>query len=778
MYKDKTLARVLKWDIDGKNGFSELLWIAITGIVSLCASIIVLKLWHRDLRIPFEYTSDALGMFAEVKKAVQEVGIFDSGNVGAPFFDMQFAIQKGYFLHLLVIKFIAIFTDNFGLVINLFYLLTYPLTAIFAYYTIRKFQISPVIAMVGGVLYSCLPYHFFRGELHLTLAAYYLIPLACIAIFSLSTGELSSEEYRELPKISKRQLLQSMKTRRMIFSILICFLVGISDIYYSVFLLIILAFAMLFAVFETRQRRHLFFGGMLMLSLSAGLFIVFLPSILYGISNERNILYATGRSLAELDVYGLRITQLLLPIQGHRINFLANLREQYDSSATYINENSDASLGFVMAAGFVCSVLAVFFRSTADRCHENLNKLGKLNLFIVLISTVGGLNIFVGMFLTSDIRCYNRMCIFIAMFSIIAICTILDVLYRKIKKTGLRFLFCMGCVGIMVFGVADQTSASWATQVSHIPTNNTFRMTVDETKQEFLSDEAFVKSIEATVDDDAMILELPITAHTAYDQFPNGVEGSYDFYKPFLLSTKTKWSYGGILFGKSDNWLYSVSNLAIKDIMVAASIMDFSGIYIDPRGYQEVELETVISYIESVTGETPIRSSIKGLYFYNIENYAKTLRSEYSDEEWQALKKLYENIDLNCFSSFNFNIHFLGESRREEDSVTLLPGALQFGPYVSLLAGTYQITVIGENLNAATVYCNADNGTQSVNIQIKETSDTKIVYQITLQEKTENVEFCLQNSTNSEIKFGRIYCEQIKEHNQVMFGEYFQNSMK
>ncbi len=46
------------------------------------------------------------------------------------------------------------------------------------------------------------------------------------------------------------------------------------------------------------------------------------------------------RGPAESEIYGLKITQMLLPTTGHRIRHIAKFKSKYDSSAPLINKIS------------------------------------------------------------------------------------------------------------------------------------------------------------------------------------------------------------------------------------------------------------------------------------------------------------------------------------------------------------------------------------------------------------------------------------------------------
>ena len=82
--------------------------------------------------------------------------------------------------------------DGYKIVIlNLFYLLTFPLVTLSAMFVLRQFGISQLSAIFAGVLYSVMPYHFVRGQHHLFLSAYFLVPLAVMVALWIATGKLA-----------------------------------------------------------------------------------------------------------------------------------------------------------------------------------------------------------------------------------------------------------------------------------------------------------------------------------------------------------------------------------------------------------------------------------------------------------------------------------------------------------------------------------------------------------------------------------------------------------
>ncbi len=91
-------------------------------------------------------------------------------------------------LHFLLIKAISLASRHSGKVMNLYFILTFPLTTLLALIVFRRFQVAYLPALVGSLLFAFTPYHFFRGEKHLFLAAYYLVPLVIMIAVRICQG--------------------------------------------------------------------------------------------------------------------------------------------------------------------------------------------------------------------------------------------------------------------------------------------------------------------------------------------------------------------------------------------------------------------------------------------------------------------------------------------------------------------------------------------------------------------------------------------------------------
>ena len=148
--------------------------IAYSGTIILCLALLVLvmKLWKASLAVPFGYLpgGDALCYSIFVKGLIDNGWYWQNHFLGMPTgLDLyDFPLSDG--IHFLFIKFLSLFSTNYAVVLNLYFLLNFPLTALTSLFVFRRFGLSYGPSIVGSLLFTFLPYFFRRGEGHFLYA--------------------------------------------------------------------------------------------------------------------------------------------------------------------------------------------------------------------------------------------------------------------------------------------------------------------------------------------------------------------------------------------------------------------------------------------------------------------------------------------------------------------------------------------------------------------------------------------------------------------------------
>lgn len=704
-------------------------------VISAC---IVYQLWGKDLTLPLDYFGDSMSSFRRAK-CVADGDWINFLHDTAPFADEAIMSPQGMLLHVILIKLLSIVSGNAILAVNLYHLLTFGLIAGAAFFALKKMRVSAGVSAILAIIYANLPYHYIRGEMHLYLASYYLVPLACLALYWIWTGA-AADGHR----------------RRLLFSAIVAFLLGLSDIYYSAFFLFACAAAVLLRMLVKFSKKEAACGFAIMISNIVALVAVMLPTILYNMQHEGSMALA-DRALGDIDTYALKFIYMILPVSGHRIDALAAFRKLCDTSFPLNNENGTASLGIVLACGLLLSLYFLFILGKEKKSYQReAAECGKINLLFILLASAGGLSTMIAGLLTTSIRSYNRVSIFIAFFSAAAIGFVLDAIKCKLTifhRYGIMWMTLLLFIGTL--GIWDATSADYAGYVSYNTFTYEWTKSYPEMKRQMESDRIFAERIQQSVGEDADILQLPIVSDTIYSSFPNGVGEAYRHFGVRLYTKGIRWSYGAWVGSENDRWLTKVKGLPISRLVDTAAYVGFEGIYFDSKGYDdEKELKKQIRFLERRTGAKAITSKNGELYFINIESYVNELKQSMGDKFQEEanywLYELPENIQMFAPET----LYFTGKRKIDtiEGTFQLGSKAMQFGPYASLASGTYEVKIEGQGLEHAEVWCTGKSG-KTVNPIVKsEQSDAQITYYVTIAKDQTAVEFLLKNTGEDALK--------------------------
>ena len=580
-------------------------WLLATGprllLLTLALSIGILvctlKLWQAELRVPLVYYGEAMYNALLVKTVMDHGWHLRNPSMGMPDgLDLRDVPMSDNNLHIAGIKLLGLFSKRYGRVLNLFFLLTFPLTAASALLVLRHFGVSPLPAIFAALLYTFLPYHFVRGEHHLFLAAYFTVPLAVMMTLWAAAGAIE------------------LRSRKMAASAAICLVLSATGTYYAFFACFFLLAAGALAVAQRRRWRLLLAPCLLTAILFGGLVINLLPSILY--LRERGDTPVVQRQTYEAEIYALRIGQLLLPVSGHRLFPFAAVKAAFNQRV-FINENDDATLGAIGSIGFLGLFGWLLFRKPAhDRIDEDgtggaLSRLSVLNLAALLLGTFGGLGALVALLVTTKIRAYNRLSIFIAFFSLMGLAMLLD-----------RIGFAAGLAVALALGVLDQTAPAFVPEYAKII-------------REFKSDEDFMQRIQAAMPAGAMIFQLPFVPFPEYPRV--GKMYDYDHARGFLHTRGLRWSYGAMKGREAEIWQRQTSAKPTPEMLETIALSGFQGIYLNRNGYNEAPSRAE-SELLAALGKPAFESEDGKLLFFDLRPFEAQLRGKYA-ADWESRRE-------------------------------------------------------------------------------------------------------------------------------------------
>ncbi|HWW87017.1 MAG TPA: hypothetical protein VNZ26_25650 [Vicinamibacterales bacterium] len=552
-----------------------------------------LKLWNADLRVPFDYAGDALFHEQLIKTVVERPWVWTNPNLGAPggFQLYDFPVVANDSAHLLAIKLLSIFSRDWALLCNMYFLLGFPLTTWTAMAVFRRFGVGFGPAIVGAVLYAFLPARLLKGENHLFLDVFYQVPLAMMVVLWV-TGD--APPLFEAPA-SGRWPRVALRRSRSWGSLLVCALTASTGAYYAFFTAILLLAGGVWGSSVRRSIRNAASGLTLAAALVVCMCINGIPYIVYQWRHGHNPV--ADRVWWESETFGLKIIQLLLPADGHPINALRTLKQRYDSSTPIIGDSA-SSLGFVGALGFLLLLGWLVSSEPAQRAGHALRRsLAVLNLFGVLLGTIGGFGAVIALLVTPQIRGYARMSTIVEFFALFAVVLVLDGLSCR------RPFVARGVLPVvLVLGLLDQATPAAVRPYA-------------ARKREYGSDADLVRRIEASVPAATEVFELPFVG---FPEVPpvHRITG-YDPVRPYLHSRELRWSYPTMRGRPGDAWARGIAERLPHQMVDGLVDVGFGGILVDRDGYAD-EGVGIQKALADILGSEPLGSVDGRFAFFSL----------------------------------------------------------------------------------------------------------------------------------------------------------------
>ncbi len=594
--------------------------------LSLVAAVWTLRLWRGDLQLPFSYENDGQ-FYAVLVKEVIHGWYFVNPRMGAPFgSELLDFPQGGDQLTFVIIKALGLFSTDWALVMNLFFLLTFPLVAVSAFAVMRQLSVSAPAATVCAGLFTLLPYHFWQGEFHLVLSAYWAVPLGCYLVIAT---------YREEPlfarRAGRRRGILAWASRRSLATLAICCVVGSGNLYYAAFTIVLVAFAAAVVALIRRSLRPLVGGIVSVAAILAVLAINISPTLVYRASHGTDS-QAFLRTPGQSKEGSLKPGNLVLPLTGHRIAALGRVRQSYSGPLAVpefaTSEGESATLGFLATAGLVW-LTVVLFTAIAGFGRRwdpggTFRPLAAAAASSFMFATVGGISI--AYLVTPEIRQWTRLSVFIGFFALLAVALLLDRARARLRRRerGGQLLGALLLLTIGLLAFLDQTSSEFIPPYRQLALH-------------FNSDQAFTAAIERRLPPGSAVFELPYMPWPE-PGFVNRMT-SFDPARGYLHSTDLRWSYGGMR-GRPADWQAQLVGEPASVLAAAAAVAaDFDGIYIDRLGYKGSDADRLEAQLTSLLRVRPMISRDGRLSFFDIRPYATRLRATLGASRMRLLRE-------------------------------------------------------------------------------------------------------------------------------------------
>ena len=208
----------------------------LVGLNSFVAAVLFrsLGLGSFDIRIPFVYSGDGFLSVSIFKTVITDGWYLSPSHLGAPFGAKHFDYPIPDGLFLFFVKLVVYFVPDANVAFNLLYIGSFFLVASTAFYALQKLGARSLLAAIGAIAYTFLPYHYQRTE-HIFLACYFLLPLVVLLAVGITNFDGTVRKWLTLRKI------------------LFLFIVGSGGVYYAFFSVLLFGCASAICAVQLRK---------------------------------------------------------------------------------------------------------------------------------------------------------------------------------------------------------------------------------------------------------------------------------------------------------------------------------------------------------------------------------------------------------------------------------------------------------------------------------------------------------------------------------------------
>jgi phosphoglycerol transferase len=625
----------------------------LVAIAALVILVPVLELWDADLDIPLAYVRGDPGVYTYepdapfyemlAKGGIDNTWFLTNPDLGAPFHQQLFDFPVGLDnLNLVGLKVLGTVTGDVGATVNIFYVLTFVAVAVSMLLVLRALGVSRAVAAVIALLYAFLPYHFTRGVPHLFLSSYWVVPLGAYLVLRVASKSPPFTTERGTDNTADDASWRvRLWNKSGVLWLLACVAIASSGAYYAAFTLLFLVVLGVVDFIARRRRRVLASAGIAIAAIGVVATFNLAPTFVYYAIHGQDTA-VVRRNPSETEFEGLKISQLVLPVEHHRIQALADVQTK-STKYTPTRSERGQQLGFIGAVGFAALLVALLVAIRRDRRApppepldpdvaatapvpppaEAMLSMGVLTVFGILMATISGFSILLFGFGIRELRSWNRISVFIAFFAFTAVAYGLDWLRRRLpSRRWTTPAVVVGLLVVLVVGILDQVSPAVIPDYA-------------ATAARWDSDAQLVGRVERALPSGASVFELP------YRYFPEapqmGSLGPYDLVRPYLHSQGLKWSFGGML-GRDADWQASTAALPAREMLDRVAAIGFDGLLYDFGSTYQGGAASADD-ISAVLGEKPAVSHDLQLGFWDLRAYRRDLRDRLGADGVRALRK-------------------------------------------------------------------------------------------------------------------------------------------
>ena len=439
--------------------------------------------------------------------------------------------------------------------LNIALLVGHLLAAATMFLVARSLDCSTPWALVAGLAFGLAPYIFAQSPHHITVAYAWHVPL-----FMLVWKWASVEPGLEFG------------SRKFWSAACIAFITGLQNVYYTnIFCQLTLLGAGLLWL-RTGSRRPLVAALAVIGGAAAAFALMNLDGWAYKAVHGPNG-GALVREYKWLEVYGLKLVDLVVPPATHHFQLFADFAKAHREAAPLQDEGSYLGLVGLAALGLLAfSSIAAVVKNRANSIPMEAWQV----LWIVLCFSTGGLNAILGAFGFTLFRTGCR-------YSIVILAIVLLYAAHRLTALGKAAAFRIDSetlrIGTLTAAIAAGIVILWD-QVPQAPKPEFTALLARQVE----ADRDFVAQMEATLPAGAMVFQLPIIE---FPESPAPGVPPYDHFRPYLYSKQLRFSYGSMKGRPREQWQNDLGKVPFEKAIEQIKDRGFAAIYINRNGFPD-----------------------------------------------------------------------------------------------------------------------------------------------------------------------------------------------
>jgi hypothetical protein len=443
----------------------------------------------------------------------------------------------------------GLLANIFGLFVaaNLTVLFGHMLAAEAFYLACRLLDATWVWAFAGALVFAFSRFSFAHGFNHIVLLYYWHVPLGLMVIEWVIRGKGIQ-----------------LGERKFVFALIVAVIFGVQNQYFSYLFAQMVCLGGLVQLWRRGWRESL--SAVAIVATTAASFVLMiLNTILYRLVYGSNGA-AVVRDYKALEIYGLKLVDLVIPSPDHRFPLFSAWSQEHLSNI-FLHPGEWPPAGYIGLIGEAALAWLVFFSLRRLAAGGRVPLEAWLILWIILYSEVGGINSIFGSLGVVLFRATSRLSIFI-------LCLILMFAVRQLSL--LRFPN-----KIMVYGAALLVVllALWD-QTPPILTPNA----VAQTAADVASDRHFVEKMEQRLPPNAMIFQIPVME---FPESPVPGISSYENFRPYLFTSHLRFSYGSDKGRPDGAWQNDIQKKSVSDAVADLERYGFAALYINRDSFSD-----------------------------------------------------------------------------------------------------------------------------------------------------------------------------------------------